>query len=105
MFNLNINAEEFVPSESSPYMIETKWFDSLEQNFVEKNDWLFDYCPLENVIKMQNDEMKKNEIDKDVDDEYYKYKENKFKKNVFKPKLETISEEKQVLTYAECLKK
>lgn len=99
MFNLNIDAEEFVPSENSPYMMEMKWFDELETNFVLMNKWIFEY-----------DEASLNELVEEIDEiefiyECYKYDDNKFKKNVFKPELETISEEDEnKKSYVECVK-
>lgn len=88
---LNVNAKEFVPLE---VIEENMMFDKLENQFMEDNDWLFNY-ELEESEKVRNIDLGKY---------YYGLKDDKkevLKKEKFMLKLYTIREE---ITYADILR-
>lgn len=88
---LNVNATEFIPLE---VMEENMMFDKLENDFLENNDWLFNY-EFEDSEKVKNIDLGKY---------YYGIKEDKkevLKKEKFVLKLHTIKEE---ITYADILR-
>jgi hypothetical protein len=88
---LNVNAKEFIPLE---VMEENMMFDKLENDFLENNDWLFNY-EFEDSEKVKNIDLGKY---------YYGIKEDKkevLKKEKFVLKLNTIKEE---ITYADILR-
>ena len=88
---LNVNAKEFIPLE---VMEENMMFDKLENDFLENNDWLFNY-EFEDSEKVKNIDLGKY---------YYGIKEDKkevLKKEKFVLKLNTIKAE---ITYADILR-
>lgn len=88
---LNVNAKEFFPLE---VIVENEMFDKLEDDFLENNDWLFNY-------EFEDNENVKNI---DIGKYYYGIKEDKkevLNKEKFVLKLETIREE---ITYADMLR-